>query len=155
MSKSTKSTALSFNVVRIDGTPDRDASLKAAADAYDRHIAQRHTDQETIKDAVHAVFSKSPGANITMPAITGMISRELNCNPANYALLTGLALDYVRENAGPRESGKLFGIQKGKGKGVVRWSDVPVKADGAAAPAATVTEETESDETDSSDDDQE
>ncbi len=109
---------------------DRATSLQNAADAYDRHIAERETEQATIADAVKAVFDSFPGAALTMPTIEGMVTRQLNATPANYKTLAKLGLDYVRANCGPRESA-LFSKSKGVGGGVRRWSDVPVEAPAA------------------------
>jgi len=114
---------------------DRATSLQNAADAYDRHIAERETEQETIATAVKAVFDSFPGAALTMPTIEGMVTRQLNATPANYKALAKLGLDYVRANCGTRESGALFSKSKGVGGGVRRWADVPVEA-----PAAESTE---------------
>ncbi len=106
---------------------DRAASLRNAEAALDKHIAERETEEATIRDAVSAVFDQYPGAALTMPTIEGMATRELNAGPSNYKTLAKLALDYVRANAGTRESGALFGISKGVGGGVKRWSDVPAE----------------------------
>lgn len=118
------SKSLSFALVLSAGTIDRAASLAAAETSLDSHIAQHETQQETIANAMSAVFDSYPGANLTMPTIEGMVSRGLNATPANYKVLTKLALDYVRDNSGDRASGATFGIKKGVGGGVCRWADV-------------------------------
>jgi len=115
---------LSFALVLSAGSIDRSASLASAEAALDSHIAERDTQQETIATAVSAVFDEYPGANLTMPTIEGMVSRQLNAVPSNYKVLTKLALDYVRANSGDKASGATFGITKGKGGGVCRWADV-------------------------------
>lgn len=117
------SKTLSF--VLVSG--NRDASLANAAAAYDKHVAERETEEATIKDAITAVFDEYPGAALTMPTIEGMATRQLNANPSNYKALAKLSLDFVRAHSGTRESGALFGISKGVGGGVRRWSDVPVE----------------------------
>ncbi len=121
------SKSISFNLV----PGDRSASLKNAEAAYDKHIAERETEQETIATAVTAVFDSFPGAALTMPTIEGMVTRQLNATPANYKALAKLGLDYVRANCGTRESGALFSKSKGVGGGVRRWADVPVEAPAA------------------------
>jgi len=119
---------LSFDLVFSNGTIDRKASLAAAEAALDTHIAEYATEQETIRDAVNAVFDLYKGAFITMPTIGGMALRQLNAQPGNYKSLEKRVLDYIRANSGPRNSNATFGITKGKGGGVCRWSDVPVEA---------------------------
>ena len=127
------SKTLSFTLVLSAGSIDRSESLKSASDALDAHIAEHETQQETISEAVSAVFGRFPGANLTMPTIEGMVARELNALPSNYKVLTKRALDYVRANAGARDTGALFGIQKGKNGGVCRWADVPEKTEATEA----------------------
>jgi len=118
------SKSLSFALVLSAGSIDREASLAVAESALDAHIAERETQQSNIADAVSAVFDEYPGANLTMPTIEGMVSRQLNAVPSNYKTLTKLALDFIRANSGDKASGSTFGITKGKGGGVCRWADV-------------------------------
>lgn len=130
-----KSTSLSFTLALTAGVINREDSLKAATDALDEYIAEHETQQETIAEAVSAVFSQFPGANLTMPTIEGMALRHLNPLPSTYKVLGKRVLDYVRANADQKneaERTRTFGISKGKGGGVCRWSDVPVEAPAAA-----------------------
>jgi len=123
------SKTLSFALVlSAVGTTDRDASLQAAEAALDKYIAERETEQDTISQAVNAVFDQYKGAALTMPTIEGMTLRHLNAQPANYKTLGKLVLDHVRANSGARDSGATFGISKGVGGGVRRWCDVPADA---------------------------
>jgi hypothetical protein len=126
------SKTLSFALVlSATGNTDRAASLQAAEVALDKYIAERETEQETISQAVHAVFDQYKGAALTMPTIEGMTLRHLNAQPANYKTLGKLVLDFVRANAdqkGEAERTRDFGISKGVGGGVRRWCDVPADA---------------------------
>lgn len=135
--------SLSFTLVLSAGSIDREASLKAASDALDAHIAEHDTQQETIAAAVHSVFDEYKGANLTMPTIEGMTLRALNAQPANYKVLGQKVLDYVRANADQKDEAprtRTFGISKGKNGGVCRWADVPVKTE---APASDATDSAE------------
>lgn len=119
---------------------NRDASLANAAAAYDKHIAERETEEQTISEAVHSVFDQYPGAALTMPTIEGMTLRVLNAQPSNWKALGKRVLEYVRANSDrtavkdddgnivtPAEAPRTrtFGISKGVGGGVKRWADVP------------------------------
>lgn len=125
------SKSLSFALVlSAAGTIDREASLASAETALDTFIAERETEQETIANAVNAVFDQYPGAHLTMPTIEGMVLRHLNAQPSNYKALGKLVLDYVRSNADQKDEAprtRMFGIRKGVGGGVCRWADVPVE----------------------------
>jgi hypothetical protein len=133
------------------GRVDREASLTACETALDQFIAEKDTQDETIAEAVNAVFDKYPGVNINMPALNNYAMQELNALPSNHAALSERVLAYVRENAdrhqktdkktkailqaaeAPRT--RLFCITNGKGGGVKRWSDVPASETEATASA--------------------
>lgn len=120
---------LSFNLVFLAGSINREASIKAATDVLDKFIADHDSQNDTISAAVKTVFDAHRGENITMPTIEGMALRHLSAQPNNYKSLGKLVLDYVRANAGERSTGAIFGIHRGKNGGVCRWSDVPDKSD--------------------------
>lgn len=110
------------------GTVDRDATLTACENAIDTYVAERELESETIAKAVHGVFDQYKGASINMPALAGFALQRLNAQPANFNVLEERTMEYVRANAGTRESGAEFAIGKGKGGGVKRWADQPVEA---------------------------
>ncbi len=134
---------LSVKLVEVDGRIDTDASVSVFADALAAYQVEHELETETISDAIHAQFDAYPGASQNMPALVhGALSR-LNVQPANYAAMEEKVLAFVRENSdraaktdkktgtvtpGETPRTRLFGIRKGQGGGVVRWSDVPVKA---------------------------
>ena len=120
-------------VVLATGTIDQDASRAAFDSSLAKYIAEREVEESTIATAVTAVFDKFPGAAVNMPALASMALQHLNALPANYATLDAKCKQYVRDNAGTRESGALFVIAKGKNGGCKRWSDQPLPA---AVPAA-------------------
>lgn len=147
-----KTTSLSFALVAPAGQIDREASLKAAADVLDAHIAESATQLETIAEAVASVFDQYKGASLTMPTIEGMTLRALNVQPSNYKTLGKRVLDYVRQNSeevrkGVAPSGtKLFGTKKGVNGGVIRWSDQTPASASAEAPEASETAESQDSE---------
>jgi methylase of polypeptide subunit release factors len=114
------------------GTVDVDASLAAAKSAILNHIAQRETELETVSEAVHSTFDALNGAKANMPYVVGQTLRNLNVQPENFKTLEALVQGFIRENAGDRDSGKSFNIGKGKGGGVLRWSDQPAPKPEAA-----------------------
>lgn len=115
-----------------DGSVDVDASLAAAKSAILNHIAARETEQATVADAVAETFDKLNGAKANMPYVVNATLRSLNAQPENFKSLSELVAGYIRENAGDKDSGKLFHIGKGKGGGVLRHSDQPVAKPEAA-----------------------
>jgi hypothetical protein len=122
-----------------------DATNAARFDsAYSQFKADLETEESTIADAVHAQFDTYPGASQNMPALVHGTLNRLNVDPSNYGSMEAKVLEYVRKNsdqpakvdrktkevlvsAEPART-RLFGIKKGQGGGVCRWSDVPEKA---------------------------
>lgn len=138
-----KSVSLSFVVALSAGSIDREASLKAAADALDAHIAETETAHSTVQAAVEAVFDEHRGAALTMPDLAFFAGIKLNADPKNRKMLEKVTLDYIRANSSAkREDGKLFVTRKGVGGGVSRWSDIPEKT----ATQASASESTDSDD---------
>ena len=129
-------------VVTADGI-DQDASRQAFNSALVNYVAEREVEDDNIGSAVHAVFDQYPSANINMPALTSYVLQKLNAQPENFNTLEVRVMEYVRSNADLSEKKdkagniiqsaeaprtRAFVIGKGKGGGVKRWSDHPVKA---------------------------
>ena len=130
-----------------DGKIDEEKSVSN----FRAHVAKTKTEQEleesTIARAVSAVFDENPGASINMDGVIGMALRGLNVQQANYTAMQDKVGAYIRANSDraekkDRKTGKvtqqkeqprtrLFGIKKGLGGGVCRWSDVPLAGDSA------------------------
>lgn len=126
-------TTLTITLVTKDGNIDQDASRAAFDAQLTKFVAERETELSTIGNAVHAVFDAYKGASINMPALANLALQRLNAQPSNFSTLEERTLQYVRDNAGTRESGAMFAIGKGKGGGVKRWADQPTEADAAAS----------------------
>lgn len=114
-----------------DGAVDLDGTLAACRTAVLKFVAERETERETIGAAVAETFDALNGARANMPYVVGQTLRSLNVQPENFKALESLVGSYIRENAGDKDSGKLFQIGKGKGGGVIRHSDQPVKPEAA------------------------
>jgi hypothetical protein len=115
---------LNTYVVRAgDGSIDLDATCAKFARDLLAFQAERETETEAVGTAVNAVFDQFPGARINMPALVNYALQRLNVQPENFRILSEKVQSYVRDHSGPRESGALFHIGKGKGGGVFRWSD--------------------------------
>jgi hypothetical protein len=124
-------TQISVTLARTaSGSVDVAASLAAFESAVHLHIAEKETELATIAAAASLTFDElkaNGNPRVNMPFVINETVRRLNPLPANYNALTAAVGQYLRDNAGPREEGKLFGIGKGKGAGVTRWSDVPAQ----------------------------
>lgn len=123
---------------------DGNVNVEASREAFEAEMDLYLSDENEIAEAVNAVFSQYKGATINMPALAGFAMQRLKMTPSNFATLEERIGDYVRENADrhekkDKETGvitqvaepqrtRLFSIAKGKGGGVKRWSDIPVKA---------------------------
>lgn len=117
-----------FAVRDESGDLDLSATVQKFEGALLEYQAERETELATIGAAVHAVFDAHKGTNINMPAVTSLALQKLNVQPETYKALSERVQAFVRDNAGERESGAIFGIAKGKGGGCCRWCDMPVKA---------------------------
>jgi hypothetical protein len=109
-----------------DGSVDESATLAACQSAVRKYVAERETEQSTIAAAVSEVFDTLKGGRANMPYVVNQALRSLNALPENFKALSERTAEYIREHAGDRDSGALFNIGKGKGGGVVRWSDQPL-----------------------------
>lgn len=132
-----------------DGKIDEEKSVSN----FRAHVAKTKTEQEledsTIAKAVSDVFDANPGVSINMDGVIGMALRGLNVQQANYTAMQEKVGAYIRANSDraekkDRKTGKviqtkeqprtrLFGIKKGLGGGVCRWSDVPEKGEASEA----------------------
>lgn len=139
-----------------DGSVDLESSLLAFEAKVNNYVAEVELETEAIAAAVAAVFDKHRGVRMNMPFIISQSLQHLNVQPENSKSLTDRVHAYIQENADqdtvwktddkgkvigkgderievtPAEEDRtrMFGIGKGKGGGVVRWSDIPVKPAG-------------------------
>lgn len=128
-------------ILAASGEIDEQASTRAFQERLSAYKAECETEEDTIADAVHAQFDLYPGASQNMPALVHGTLGRLNVQPANFKTMEEKVLAYVRENSDRAEKldkktkaviqakeeprTRLFGIKKGVGGGVCRWSDVP------------------------------
>jgi hypothetical protein len=126
-------------VVGSNGMIDDAKSLQAFESALAVFKAEREQDEEMISNAVAAQFDAYPGASQNLPALVHGVLNRLGATPANHKVLEQKVMDYVHANSDlpakidrktkevlqvaeePRT--RIFGIRKGAGGGVVRWSD--------------------------------
>lgn len=145
--------ALSDFVVRgAGGKLDFDATVEKFSTRLLEFEAVVGLESEQIGAAVHAVFDRFPGANsINMDAIVGFALPNLNPTPDNHNILKDRIKDYIRINsdrpekkdkvtkvvlaAGEPDRTRDFHIAKGKGGGVKRWADHPLKPADPVNPA--------------------
>jgi len=110
-------------VVKTDGEINVEETVQKFRAELLVYKTERELESETVGQAVHAVFDDWRGVNINMPALQTAALKYLNFQPENHKALSQKVTEYVRANAGKRETGALFFIGKGKGGGVKRWSD--------------------------------
>jgi hypothetical protein len=138
---------LTTKLVMKDGVIDEEGSALAFASALSAYKAERELEEGTIAAAVHAQFSQYPGASQNMPALINGTLTRLNVTPSNYAPMHDKVQAFIRENSdrladkkkgvtAEPERTRLFGVKKGVGGGVCRWSDIPVKAAAPSTDAA-------------------
>lgn len=119
-------------VLGSDGKTDKAATLASCDAAIDLYTAERETEEETIAEAVGALFDAHKGAALNMPYVCNEACRSLNVQPANFKTLTERVAEYVRDHAQGEKVGESFErpdsefvISKGKGGGVRRRCDIP------------------------------
>lgn len=130
---------ITITLVTEGGKVDQDKSEAAFRGALLKYVAERETEGTLIEEAVSALFDQYKGAAINMPAVCSMTAQRLNAQPENFKVLSDRVAEYVRANSqetGNEKEGtlvehpdSLFIIAKGKGGGVSRRADRPVKTD--------------------------
>jgi len=130
---------LTVTLVTEDGVINQEKSTEAFRGALLRYVAGRETEDALIQEAVTSLFDQFKGQAIPMPAVCSMTAQKLNAVPENFKILSDRVGDYVRANSqetGSEKEGNLvehpdslFVIAKGKGGGVSRRADRPVKTD--------------------------
>jgi hypothetical protein len=133
-----------ISIALVSGTADDLAANTALfKDAYETFVVENADLSEKIDIAVNAVFDQYKSTALAMPILANFAMQHLTYTPATFKVLQEKVCEYVRENADRHEKKdddgvviqvaesprtRAFKIAKGKGGGVVRWSDVPVKA---------------------------
>lgn len=131
---------LSIPLVLVDDVIDEEASLTAFETALSAFKQERELEASTIASSVEAVFDLNPGASVNMPYLVNTVLRSLNVQPANYQAMEKKVHAFISSNSdrlankakgieAEPERTRPYGIKKGAGGGVVRWSDVPVKTE--------------------------
>jgi hypothetical protein len=141
--------SFSINVVlvrdEVTGEVDEAATTQAFQMALSRYKAQRELEDTTIGSNVHAAFDQYPGVFLPMESLISGVVQALNPTPENFSVLKEKVTAYIHDNADrqekkDRKSGEViqlaepprtraFGIRRGKGGGICRWSDVKEKAE--------------------------
>lgn len=149
-----------------EGRYDHDRIAAAFRGESVKHEAERELEEATIRDALNTIYDTYRGTAITMPTLEGMVCRALNAQPANWKTMADRVATFVRANSQEtvekdaagnklvtKHPNSLFVIQKGKGGGVLRRSDIPEKpapvapaAAGSVAPAVPADEDSDEDE---------
>jgi hypothetical protein len=110
-----------------DGSVDVEGTLAKFGVDLLNFVAERDTEDAVIGEAVNALFDKHPGARLVVPYVVSQTLVALNVQPQNSTALTKRVMDFLHANNGERDSGQPYGIGKGKGSGVCRWSTTPEK----------------------------
>lgn len=110
----------SYIVRNADSSVNQEATLAKFAEDLLRFEAERETENATIGVAVHALFDTHLGKRLSTPFVVGEALKALNAQPETYKVLTEKVTEYLRTDP-------AFSISKGKGGGVGRVADLPVK----------------------------
>ena len=116
--------SMNVTVVRSGGKVDRNATLAKLSDDVSAYFDQMESEESNFAKAVDKVFSSHPGAALAMTTLVPFALRELNAQPDNFSALSERLKDYIRNNTGERSSGALFKSSRGRGGGLLRWSDI-------------------------------
>ncbi len=107
-------------IVRSQTTKVIDVAASTAlfTEALDALVASQAADQDSVADAVDAVFDENRGSSITLPNLGSLVAARLNAGLQS-TVVSKRAQDFVRANR------DRFEIRKGaKTGGVRRLSDV-------------------------------
>lgn len=98
--KTQMSETLTVNLVSgTDGSFDRAASQAAFNQAFDKMIADRQTQQDTIQSAVKEYLDEQGGKPVAMPTVASQVATlKLNSQPENHRKLSDAVLGYIRAN---------------------------------------------------------
>lgn len=110
-----------FLALTSDGSIDVDKSIEQYAEGLKEYQDSLVSNQDMIASATNAVFDKYKGHNVTK--LSAFVMSQLEVNPDNYASMEKQVQHFISENTGEYTSGALFGMRKGAGGGVWRWSD--------------------------------
>ncbi len=127
-----------FLVRGADGAIDQTATLAKVGEALVAFAALDANQSSDFAKAIDAVFDAHPGVRIPLPALANEAMKSLNVDVMNYQVISERVQTFVRNNSGDRETGRKYGMSKGKGGGVGRWSDIPVEKP-ATTPVAAAT----------------
>lgn len=116
-------TFAAFLVRAEDGSPDVAATEEKFSEQLAEYLLKAEGEEGKIADAVSAIFEENKGKRLPMPALLAMTAQKLNVSFEDYKATSEKVGEYVRRNAGDKESGAIFGIGKGKVGGVLRWAD--------------------------------
>ena len=134
--KSVKVELESLVVRGEDGAIDEDQSVARFLSVIHQYSEMTTQVSERVMSAVNQVFDEAQG-RMSMELVCHFALQKMGANPTNPAELKSLqdeVKNYVRQNAGPQDSGAMFNASwKGKGKGIFRWSDHPDWSDETAA----------------------
>lgn len=107
-----------------DQTIEKFRSFLVEYDAKDRARSQNLG--VAVEAALDDIQAKKPGHRIALPVLATFALRHLpDVDADNYAEMEELVMQFVRDNSG---DGKRYSMNKGKGGGVIRSSDIPVEA---------------------------
>jgi hypothetical protein len=117
----------SYVVRHTDGSVDLDATVDQFATDVQEYVNTVEADGKLCGTAVNAVFDQYKGTNISMPALSSLALHWIDGNvgklePSEYVPMSVKIHDYVVNHK------DQYVVAKGKGGGVKRVSDIPVKA---------------------------
>lgn len=126
MSSSKFTIVLTAFVARTpEGNIDHQATNQKFSALLQAYEAERETEDELVVNAINAVFDEHVGARLNKPYVLNTaLLVKMSCAAAELPILQKRAADYLKANTGERGSA-IFGVSKGPGGGMIRYSDVP------------------------------
>lgn len=120
MSKS----SVSEFVVRNGASVDMGATIAAFTAALNEFLANEELVNGRVAQYVHEVFDQFPGCRFNTDSVISFTLKAMEATPDQYPVLAEAIKGYINANKGERESGAMFRVQRGKGGGVARWTDI-------------------------------
>lgn len=114
----------SYVVRGANGSVDADATVAKFESDLAAHIAKVEQSEARIASAMTAVFDAHKGQSITKPALTSLVLNALGSGPESFKSDSDAVAAFLKANSG---EGQEYVINKGKGGGVARRSDITQK----------------------------
>lgn len=115
--------ALKEYLVMENGAVNYEASQQKLIKDLQEFEAQNNQEYEMASQYVHNVFESNKGSRLATDFVISQAFINSGEPASKFPVLTEVFRDYIKANTGEKDTA-LFGMGKGKGGGIWRWSDV-------------------------------